>query len=600
MYILGISFGHAAAVVLLENGKILSAIEEEKLSRVKGCATFPKLSLEYLYKKFSISAKDIDIVAIGCENLSEFSYSYRTLNRFFGNTNLLHRSLGLFHDGRKRYFPSIDISREIVKLFYKFMADLGFSSDKIRLVNHHLAHAASAYYSCPWAEAAIITNDGKGDGLCGTFSVGKKGKIECYNRIEDLHSIGQFYQSVTKFLGFKINREEGKLTGLAAYGDSSKTFSLMNRVYKFENGYLKNKFHQIQALKKDPLRYFQKSVKKKDFITENYIRSLHGSLRNFAIAYQMYLNFLQDEMSRFEPKDIAAGIQKLAEETVVAYVKTHLALYFSPNLCLAGGVFANVKINQRILEIPGVKNVYIHPAMYDSGTAFGAALYVWMALTDKTEWPCLRSIYLGPEYTEAEIEESIKRYNLHYERIENHEDLLGKLIFEGKIIGRFNGALEWGPRALGNRSILARPTDKTINNTLNKRLKRTEFMPFAPSILDVDAEHFLVGYSREHIAARYMTLTYNVKPSKAKCIPAVVHIDGTARPQVVFEKDNPSFYGIIKAYKKYSELGVVVNTSFNMHEEPIVDSPDHAIKSFLAGAVDILSIGPFIVGVSPS
>lgn len=263
----------------------------------------------------------------------------------------------------------------------------------------------------------------------------------------------------------------------------------------------------------------------------------------------------------------------------------------------SSGGFANVKLNQKIMELPGIKNIYVQPAMDDAGTALGAALHINMKLNNNKSWTGLETVYTGLEYSASEIKNALEENKLPFRRLECCEEYLGKWIFEGKIVGRFNGYLEWGPRALGNRSILARPENE-INDTLNKRLKRTEFMPFAPYVLDEDANIFFKGYSSDHIASRYMTMTYNVNSSMIRLIPAVVHVDGTSRPQVVFEEDNPSYYKIIKAYKKHSGIGCIINTSFNMHEEPMVNSPEDAIRAFLAGAVDILSMGEFVVDAS--
>jgi len=595
MLILGVNFGHSSAAVLLKDGRIKDAIEEEKLTRIKGHVTFPFAAIDYIFKKHNVGPKNIDKIAIGCKDVSEWSYNYRHLNKLFGRKDSLNKIKGYFYDGLKRYYPSTDIRSTLTQTFYKYMADIGFTEGKIELVDHHLSHAASAYYTSPWKDCAIFTNDGKGDGLSGTLSLGKDGKINLCHQIEDLNSIGQFYQAVTKHLGFTVNRHEGKITGLAAFGDYSKTFSLMNAVYKFERGVLRNTFQEDSVIQDNPVKYFIESVKEKNFIQNNYVKSLHGTLRNFAISYQLYLNYLKEGLESFEAKDLSAGIQKLTEESLLAYLKKKLEDYKFTNICLAGGVFANVKLNQKIMELSGIKNVYIQPAMDDAGAALGAALHVNMRLNKNKEWTGLETVYTGPDFTESEIKNALEKYNLPVRRLKCHEEELGRWIYEGKIIGRFNGATEWGSRALGNRSILVRPIEKEINDTLNKRLKRTEFMPFAPSVLDEDASNILRGYSPDHIASRYMTLTYHVNPSMINLIPAVVHVDGTARPQVVFEEDNPSYYKIIKAYKKYSGVGCVINTSFNMHEEPIVNSPEDAIRALLSGAVDILSLGEFVV-----
>jgi carbamoyltransferase len=596
MIILGINFGHSASAVLLKDGRITDAVEEEKLIRIKGSATFPQMSVKYLLNKNSILPGDIGKVAISCKDIAEWSYFYRNLNKYFNKTGLLHKMAGLFFDGIRQCFPFIETRPVLIRVFYKYMASLGFDVNRIELVEHHLAHAASAYYPSKWCETAILTSDGKGDGLSGTFSIGINGKIRCVDEISDLNSIGQFYSTVTKYLGFQWNRHEGKITGLAAYGDDSKTYGLMNSVFTFDKGRLKNSFQEIPALRKNPLKYYSKV--KKNIISGNYLRYLHGTLRNFAISYQLYYNFLDDNLRSFEAKDIAAGIQRLLEESILEYLRNNLKKHRFSNICLAGGVFANVKLNQKIMELPGIKNVYVHPAMDDAGTALGAAIHVNMKFNNDENWTGFETVYTGCEYAENEIINALEKYNLPIRRLECYEDALGRWIHEGKIIGRFNGATEWGPRALGNRSILARPIEKVINDTLNERLKRTEFMPFAPSVLAEDASNILRGYSIDHIASRYMTMTYHVNPSMINLIPAVVHVDGTARPQVVFEEDNPSYYKIIKAYKRYSGIGCLVNTSFNMHEEPIVNSPEDAIRAFLTGAVDILSMGEFVVDAS--
>ncbi len=599
MRILGVNFGHSAAACLVEDGRILSAVEEEKLSRVKGDTTFPQRAVQFILKKHRLRPEDIDVVAIGCRDLTEFGYGYRQLSRYLRRTILIDKCAGLFYDGIKRLFPyQVNLSGPLERLFYDSLNEMGFPKEKVRLVDHHTAHAASAYYTSPWRDAAIVTNDGKGDGLCGAFFIGNNETINCVDKIADRESIGQFYQSVTQYLGYKPNRHEGKITGLAALGDYRETFPLMRDIYRYEDGKLHNTFYEIGSFRKDPLGYFKNHCDleaSKAVPYMKYIKSLHGPLMNFAVVYQMYINYLKDKMGSFAPKEMAAGIQKLAEEAMVSYVQSNLNSHANVNICLAGGVFANVKINQRIREIPGVGNVYIHPAMDDAGTSLGAALSVWMNETGQKQWGALKTVYLGPDYTEEEMEQSLKKYGLSYRRSKNPEEEIGWLIYEGKIVGRFNGALEWGPRALGNRSILARPIEKNINDTLNKRLKRTEFMPFAPSMLDTDAEDFLMGYRADQIAAKYMTITYNVHPELISKIQAAVHVDGTARPQVVFKEDNPSFYAIIQAYKKLSGFGVVINTSFNMHEEPIVATPEDAIRAFLVNAVDVLSLGPFIV-----
>ena len=265
-------------------------------------------------------------------------------------------------------------------------------------------------------------------------------------------------------------------------------------------------------------------------------------------------------------------------------------------LCLAGGVFANVKVNQRIHEMAGVDQLFVQPAMGDAGCALGAALHVAANGEGLRERPALTNVYQGPGYGDDFIESRLRAADLPYRRPTDPDRDIARDLHQGKIVGRYAEHTEWGPRALGNRSILARPTDKKINAELNNRLRRTEFMPFAPAILAEYAGDYLVGYRDGDLAARYMTVTYEICAAKKNAdIAAAVHADGTARPQVVHREDNPRLHELIAAYHRLSGIPALVNTSFNMHEEPMVTAPDDAIRAFRVGAVDILYIGPFIV-----
>jgi len=284
---------------------------------------------------------------------------------------------------------------------------------------------------------------------------------------------------------------------------------------------------------------------------------------------------------------------------MVAYVKEAVDNTGLTDIVMAGGVFGNVKLNQRIAQIPKVTSLFIHPDMGDGGTALGAAFIEWEKELSKRGKSFLgkrlNNVYFGPEYTDKNIEDALKKYSLPYEFHKDIECRIARLISEKKIIGRFNGRLEYGPRALGNRSIIAEPTDKTINDWLNKRLRRTEFMPFAPSVLDRAAPSLYKDYSKAAYAAEFMTITFDVEPHAQKMAPAVCHIDNTARPQVVTKEQNPSYYKIIEEFEKITGIPIIVNTSFNMHEEPIVCTPEDAIRAFLDGSVDYLALGNYLI-----
>ena len=600
MIVLGLHFGHGAAAVLVVEGKVSAAIEEEKLNRVKGYVGFPFKAVDYVLESGKVGVADVDYVAIGAENLAEFSYCFihqtRQIFRVRGYWEVKARFLDLL----KYLNHSWDSSALLERNFYSLLElTTGIDMGKVVKVNHHLAHAASAFYCSSWAEALVVTADGKGDGLCGGAYLGNASGLHCLDSVADRYSVGQFYQAVTKYLGYKVNRHEGKITGLSAFGASDVTWPMMDRVLGgVGDGEMYNRLYESDGLEQDPVAFYKREVEETGYVKPRHMRILNGDLRKYAIVHQLYQNYLKTAMGGFAPEDLAAGVQKLSEEFFGAYVHRFLDRIPEGRLCLAGGVFANVKVNQRIRELAGVENFFVQPAMDDAGCALGAALHVAAARGGLGERPVMNSIYQGPGFSVEEIEKHLREAGVCYRRSVIPEEEIAQAIHEGRVVGRYTGALEWGPRALGNRSILMRPTERGINAELNKRLHRTEFMPFAPSIMSEYADDYLVGYRECDLAARYMTVTYDIRPDQQERIAAAVHIDGTARPQVVFKKDQPNFHKIIKEYHRLSEIPAILNTSFNMHEEPIVNSPEDAIKAFHSGAVDVLSMGPFIVDSS--
>jgi carbamoyltransferase len=296
-------------------------------------------------------------------------------------------------------------------------------------------------------------------------------------------------------------------------------------------------------------------------------------------------------------EDLAATIQATAEKVATQYIRHWLSKTQSTNVALAGGLFANVKINQRVHEIPGVQSVFIHPAMSDEGLAVGAALtlnYLQAPDPAALDRRCFDHVYLGPDYTQAEVSRALDAAAIRYSYHGDVEEEIARLISEGYVVARFAGRMEYGPRALGNRSILYRPDDPSVNDWLNKNLKRTEFMPFAPSTLAEDADAYYVGLAGARDAARYMTITFECSQAMQKTCPGVVHVDNTARPQLVSEQDNAGYYRILKAFKARTGISSIINTSFNIHEEPIVCTPADAIRAFKIGHLDYLAIGPFL------
>ncbi len=580
MRILGIYDDHNCGCAVIEHGTILAAIEEERLSRIKfhnGTTDDgpPVLSLRKVLEMTRSDGGNLDRVAVAIappdqllrEVLRDLFVKQRVpkwiLHSFFSKSIRWDRYFLLYP-----YWYNWIRLQKVKALLKSF--DLGHLP--LDLVDHHTAHAASAYYTSGKPEALIVTMDGQGDGLCGSASTGKDGQLIRTDAVSSFQSIGLFYNLITWMLGFKPNRHEGKITGLAAYGDPEKTHDAFAEL-----------FHMDGA----------------EFNYELARKVLHHAFPHRS-NYPKFVEASRGIFDSFTPEDIAAGVQDLTEKTVQTYVAHHLKAsgLGETDVCLAGGVFANVKVNQRVAELPGVHSVYVFPAMGDGGLCAGAALksYYDHCPEEAVHIPERRlpDVYLGPEFSETEIETSLKASAVRFEYVENIEDRIGQILADGHVVARFNGRMEYGPRALGNRSILYQPTDPTVNDWLNKKLKRTEFMPFAPATLMEADEELYVHVKPNRFPAEFMTITFDCTEKMQKAAPATVHVDATARPQLVTREINQSYYDIIKAYAERSGIPTIINTSFNMHEEPIVCTPEDAIRAFKLGHLEYLAIGRFL------
>jgi len=429
------------------------------------------------------------------------------------------------------------------------LAEVGLGG-KLKRIEHHVSHAANAYFTSGFDQALIVTLDGYGSGLAGSISTGRDGKIERVHGLEYPHSLGTFYESVTSALGFKPSRHEGKIVGLAAYGDPEVLGDILRKRFVFQNG-------------------------------------------GFRIVETNNVYFARLLAAQFPKIDVAAAYQRVLEEVAVQYVAQYIKKTGLRNLVLSGGVVANVKLNQRLRQIEGVDGIFIHQNMGDGGCGTGAALAEF-AGSEATRHR-LKDVYFGPDYTATEIVDALKRAQLPFTHYQPIEPKIAMLLAAGKVVARFDGRMEYGPRALGNRSILYHAKEPAVNQWLNQRLGRTEFMPFAPATLYEYRESNYLHMKGAEYAAEFMTLTFDCTESMKRDCPAAVHVDGTARPQLVSAENSPSFHKILTEYHKLSGIPSVINTSFNMHEEPIVCSPDDAIRAFMQGNLDYLAIGEFLV-----
>jgi carbamoyltransferase len=384
--------------------------------------------------------------------------------------------------------------------------------------------------------------------------IGRDGRLEPIQDVPMPNSLGMFYAQVTGSLGFRVSRHEGKVLGLAAYGKETALY-----------------------------RWLKKRLYSRD-----------GEIRYPLGFANAYYTRLQTRM--FSREDMAYAYQRILEETTTAWVSHYVRKHGISNVALVGGVAANVKNNQRVNEIDGVDSVFVQPDMGDGGGGLGAALARAVELGDgRLDVRRIESIYMGPSYGDDAIEAALEAAGLSYHKSDDVEREIAELVAGGEIVARFNGGMEFGPRALGNRTIIAPATDPSINKSLNDRLRRTEFMPFAPATRIDDVDQCYIDAQGSLYTAEFMTITFDCTPYMKEVSPAAVHVDGTARPQVVTMDRNPSFYRVITHYKEMTGIPSVINTSFNMHEEPIVCSPEDAVRGFLQGKLDNLAAGSYVV-----
>jgi carbamoyltransferase len=602
MKVLGISpLDKDSTVTLVEDGVITYAAAEERFTRVKLQSGFPWQALEDALEATGTAASAIDRVVYPFlthdEETRLFERNLATERQFLdereSNDTLdeLRAARARVPAGRAPVPGLADVNERmdkglLKKVAYRLLASEGVISrnvakrhserwgreastfhlqwqqdlesallelglgDRLTRVEHHVSHASNAYFNSGFDEALIVTLDGYGSGLSGSVSVGRGGRITRVHDQEYPHSLGTFYESVTSALGFKPSRHEGKIVGLAAYGDPEVLGDVLRRRFVQNNG-------------------------------------------GFRIVETNNLYFARLLATQFPKIDVAAAYQRVLEEVATAYVAQYVQKTGLRNLVLSGGVVANVKLNQRLRGIPGVESIFIHPNMGDGGCGTGAALLEFAGSPATRER--LKDVYFGPSFSNEAIAEALRRAQLPFTPCEPIEPAIARLLNDGQVVARFEGRMEYGPRALGHRSILYHAKEPAVNQWLNQRLGRTEFMPFAPATL---YEHRAANYlniAGAEYAAQFMTVTFDCTDSMKRDCPAAVHVDGTARPQLVTEDGSPSFHRLLTEYHKLSGIPSVINTSFNMHEEPIVCTPDDAIRAFLQGNLDHLAIGDFLV-----
>jgi len=566
--------GHDTAVALVDDrGRPVAAQSEERFSRVKMDGGFPFRALEALERATGFSPADLSAVAVPyLDRSSQLREGARLVAASMSDPHIAWRQMtsrvagdyfqrGMAAIGAYGYLDDFKARLRTVREadgrppladWRAFLEHAGLGGVTLVQVDHHLAHAAGAYFTSGRDPCLAITCDGVGALKSGIVAVGRGGRLDVVGRTFYPHSPGEFWEVLTFICGFHHMKHGGKITGLAAYGRrDAACYAVMRRILDVDGLTIRTRL--------DPVA-------------------------------------LARELAGVPREDIAATAQRRLEEVVPVLVANAARRTGLRSVALAGGVFANVRLNQAIAELDEIDDVWVFPSMGDEGLGLGAALYA--AAQRRPLKPFrLEGAYLGADYGEAEMRHALEAEGLPAEPLSDPE-LAGRvaaLLATGRVVAICRGRMEFGPRALGHRTILYQTTDPTVNDWLNRRLERTEFMPFAPVTLAEHADRCYTGLDACRYAAEFMTITCGCTPFMREVSPAVVHLDGTARPQIIRREVEPFYYDILADYRRRTGIPSLINTSFNMHEEPIVCTPGDAVRAFLQGHLDALALGPFLV-----
>lgn len=589
MIILGVScFYHDSAATIIVDGEVISAAQEERFTRVKHDASFPLHSILFCLKKNSLSLNQVDYVVFYEKPFVKFERLLETYLTYAPKGfSSFAKAMPLWI--KEKLFQKQHLLKELKKI------DPGFKEKKILFSEHHLSHSASAFYPSPFSEAVVLTMDGVGEWSTTSVSIGKGSDLEIIKEMRFPHSLGLLYSAFTYFLGFKVNSGEYKLMGLAPYGTPKYADQILSEMIDIkEDGSfrLSMKYFDYCVGLKMTSKKFEKFFGTKARQSESPIEAIH--------------------------MDIAASIQSVLEVIIIKITDFLAKEYKIQNLCLSGGVALNCVANGKIAERGKFKKIWVQPASGDAGGAIGAALagYHLHLNYPRTVFPedGMKGAYLGPSFSNEEVELSLRKCGAKYKKLSDEElfKQVAKALAEGKAVGWMQGPMEFGPRALGARSIIADPRSESMQKTLNLKIKfRESFRPFAPAVLEEDASDWF--YLKER--SPYMLFVHEVDESKRlpqdkvsnkligieklkvkrSLIPAVTHVDNTARVQTVGSKENQRFYTLLKEFKKLTNCPVLINTSFNVRGEPIVCTPEDAFKCFMGTELDLLIIENYLL-----
>jgi carbamoyltransferase len=586
--VLGIScYYHDAAAALIEDGKLIAAAEEERFTRVKHDFSFPENAIDFCLKKTQMPGEDIDYVVFFEKPFMKFERLLKTTMWGFPSTYWL-----FVQSMRTWMFDKLWIKSEI-------QDHLRIPSSKVMFSEHHISHAASAYFCSPFQESAVITFDGVGEWSSTTVGIGVGNDLKLTNETRFPHSIGLLYSAFTSFLGFEVNEGEYKVMGMAPYGKPIYADKVWQVVTQYDDGSIWLDPSYFSFHKSTSRSYTNKLIKllgkPRDPETLFFTEST-GFPSYFGTKPDNYSDLIEENQLY---ADIAASIQTVTEEIILNLVRAVHDQTGLSKLCLAGGVALNSVANGRILNETPFDDVYIQPAAGDGGGALGAALHFWHTGLNETERVVMDHAYWGEEYDDERIASAIAARGFSAEEFSNDDDLVqsaAERIASGKVIGWFQGRAEWGPRALGNRSILADPRQAEMKDIVNTKIKfREPFRPFAPSVLHDQADEFFnIPIGSSGYLERFMLSVVPVREKHDESIPAVNHM-GTARIQTVYESTNPKYSALISKFYEISGIPMVLNTSFNVRGEPVVNSPEDGLNTFENSGLDSLVIGRYII-----
>lgn len=589
MHILGVScYYHDAAAALLRDGQLVAAAEQERFSRVKHDFNFPSHAIQFCLRQGNINARDLDYVVF-------FEKPFRKLDRILASV------LQTYPQSWKVFRESM-IGWVLDKLWVAstLQSELGIDRAKILFSGHHLSHAASAFLCSPFQEAAILTVDGVGEWSTASCGLGRDTEIRLTKEINFPHSLGLLYSAFTAFLGFEVNEGEYKVMGMAPYG----TPRYVDKVWKLVRQNRDGSF----SLDMD---YFCFHYSADRMFNRRFV-GLFGEPRPVNLpfftestGYPRYFgprpaDYVAQSRVNQHYADLAASIQHVVEELLIGMAKNLHKETGLNKLCIAGGVGLNSVANTRILREAGFDEIFVQPAAGDSGGALGAALWAHHAVFGQPRAFRMEHAYWGEEFDASSISEFLNRANIRHQEARTAEELVDRVtehLMRGKVVGWFQGRFEWGPRALGNRSILADPRNPEMKDIVNAKIKfREPYRPFAPSVAaECAAKYFELEGAAHHYPLRYMLYVMPVRRERREELPATTHVDGSARVQTVFREHSPLYYGLIERMGQATGVPVVLNTSFNLRGEPIVTTPENAFSTFSRSEMDCLALGNFLI-----